>query len=145
MWWWMWKFLCAWKSWRSHLFNALRHGGHHSSKETLSVSKLVKKYCWKAQSLCCYRFMDKTQHYLEEVTRWTVKMGRNHKVRLKSQRFCSSDWINILSSSQNFKSAADTNGTHEGATMWLLHQFMNKGAWAPPSACIGLLRFSWAC
>lgn len=36
--------------------------------------------------------------------------------------------ISNICSHKNIKLACDTNGVHEGATMWLFHFFMNKNA-----------------
>lgn len=61
-----------------------------------------------------------------------AKQAKRMNVQMRSTNFQPSDLFSIMSFLQNYRTACDSNGIHEGAGMWIFQHFVKASAKAAP-------------
>lgn len=74
------------------------------------------------------RLADILTKYYCLVSKNIAKIEKQTTAQIKPHTFNSFDPMSIIGFLKNFKLACDTDGVHEGASMWLLHFVVNKTA-----------------
>lgn len=85
-----------------------------------------------------YPLVDISDYHDDEVGKSLAKHAKHLQLHMKSQKCDSLDPILIISFLLSFRLACDTNGLNEGATVWLLHFFLERPSASTVSAPIAL-------
>lgn len=110
-------------------FDTRCRGNRHASKESITVTELVKPYYRTALDYPSYQLSNRSWNYYHELASRNSKMTKRLEVHMKTPMVDSSDPIRILSFLSAFQMACDTNGVHKHASIWFLHFFTIKSAW----------------
>lgn len=99
-----------------------------SCDREVPVIRPVNDLFWGALYYRTYNLGDKWSHYENEIARSFAKWDTRLQVQMWSQVLDSIALVSVLSFFSAFKLARDRNGGHDGATLWLIYNFMTRPA-----------------